>query len=111
MGNIVGLLPLKLMTMKSKKLLTKPSLSSLYVCYTVAYGAVRSSNWLIHRVGYYSEADQSRRVAGHYIFPGDFGVPVLAQGVGYIFFLPATKVELVFWHLIVPQGTPWQPKA
>jgi hypothetical protein len=102
----------RLINMRNRKILTKTRI--LVICclfYMVTYGVARSSNWLIHRIGYYSEADQSRRVAGHYISLGDLDAPMLAKGVAYIFFWPATKFELVYWYLILPAGGQWLAKA
>jgi hypothetical protein len=99
--------------MRNRKIPTKTRILVVLFClfYTVTYGVARSSNWLIHRIGYYSEADQSRRVAGHYISPGDFETPMLAKGVAYVFYWPAAKLELVYWYLIAPEGGPWLAKA
>jgi len=88
--------------MKSTKIANKSTIILTFcLFYTIAYGVSRSSNWLIHHIGYYFEADQSRRRVA--IYPSDFRTPVLAQGVAYIFFGPVTKLELVFGYLIDPQ--------
>jgi hypothetical protein len=87
---------------------------TLCLLYAAAYGAARSKHWLIHRVGYYSDTGENRKVGRHYISSGDLGSPMLAprisiaQGLATIFFWPATQAELVYWYLVQPRDSPWQ---
>lgn len=86
--------------------------------YATTYWAARSSHWLIHRTGYYSETDHGQKMDGHYITQGYFGTPMLAplistaQGVATILLWPAAQVELVYWdwtnHKVL-RGNPANP--
>lgn len=87
---------------------------ALGLLYSSAYWAARSSHWLVHRTGYYSVAGQDQKLDGHYISQGDFGTPMLAplistaQGAAAILLWPATQVELIYWYIVAPHGSPWQ---
>lgn len=87
---------------------------TLCLVYAAAYGTARNERWLIHRVGYFSNAGGHKKVAEHHISSGDFGSPMLAprvstaQGFANMFFWPAIQAELIYWNLAEPHVAAWK---
>jgi hypothetical protein len=81
--------------------------------YAAGYVAVRKAGWVVHRAGFYTDAEQKQRIAGHTVVQGDFGVPALApkistvQSVAASVYLPLRWLEMVAWNQFVPLGSEW----
>lgn len=81
--------------------------------YTAGYVAARKAGWIVHRAGFYTDAEQKLRLAGHAVVRGDFGVPTLApkistaQSVVATVYLPLRWLEVVAWKQFVPPGSEW----
>ena len=87
--------------------------AALFGAYLAGYVAAREASWVVHKAGFYTDADQKRVVAGHEVVPGDFGTPALAaraatvQALVAAVYLPARAVEAVAWRIAWPAGTEW----
>jgi hypothetical protein len=89
------------------------AVSLLLAIYAAGYVAARQAHWIVHRSGYYTDADQQQRVSGHRIMHGDFGTPLLMPGFSFVqslvvgLYLPARQAEAVAWRWLTPAGSEW----
>lgn len=95
--------------------MTRPRGRLLLFCgllYALAYGSARGGHWLVHQTGYHTVAGQGQVLEGHRISQGDFGAPALApmlsaaQSAAVLLFWPAAVLELGYWYVVAPRGTP-----
>ncbi len=82
--------------------------------YLVGYPAVRYERLLVHTKSFVGSQDPGGPVvADHGIAPGDFGTPMLGLGttlatlVASLIYWPVTHVEVLYWNIVEPPGSPY----
>lgn len=81
--------------------------------YISGYVMARQASWVVHRTGFYTDANQQMRVAEHAVVAGDFGMPALApktstaQAIVVAAYMPARALEKIIWSVVVPAGAQW----
>lgn len=82
--------------------------------YLVGYPAVRYERLLVHTKTFVGSQDPGGPVvASHGVAPGDFGTPTLGLGttlatlVASVIYWPITLVEVIYWDMVEPPGSPY----
>lgn len=81
--------------------------------YLAGYALARHRHWIVHRVGFYTNAQLERRVMDHAVVPGDFGVPAIAPRSASLrtfvawAYLPIRQLETFAWLVLVPRHSEW----
>lgn len=81
--------------------------------YLGGYAWVRYGGWIVHRAEFYTAPDRTRKVAGHDLALGDFGVPMfhpVFSGLAYTaygLYWPVRRLEWCVWRLAVPLDSSW----
>jgi len=87
-------------------------LVAAFAFYLAGYPAVRTERLLVHSTSYFT-SDGSPVIAEHGIRPGDFGTPMLGLGttlatlLASLIYWPITKVEVLYWNIAEPAGSPY----
>ena len=89
-------------------------LAGAIALYLAGYPAVRSEHLLVHTKSFVGSMDpEGPVVADHGIAAGDFGAPMLGLGTMFATLVaglidwPITKVEVLYWHIVEPSGSPY----
>ena len=96
------------MTKKKKRLLL-----ILLALYLAGYPVVRSMNLVVHAATFATNLGGEVVINGHYMRPGDAGIPML-QPLGWItvllaslVYLPVMPFETFCWSIVHPSGSPF----
>jgi len=98
--------------------LTRGMLALIFLVYVSGYGWVRSVHYVVHTTAYVGGHDPDGPVvAEHGMAPGDFGAPLLGPVttlltlVASLLYWPMTRVELVYWNIAQPAGSPYDGRV
>ena len=105
----MSLIPQRPRSIRSQRLVFAAALAF----YLVGYPAVRYERLLVHTKSFVGSQDPGGPVvADHGIAPGDFGTPTLGFGttlatlMASVMYWPVTHVEVLYWNLVEPPGSP-----
>jgi hypothetical protein len=84
------------------------------VIYLLGYVAIRTEHLLVHSKSFVGSQDpEGPTVSDHGIKAGDFGAPMLGPAttlatlLAGLIYWPVTKVEIVYWNIVEPSGSPY----